>query len=338
MQKKKLILLTAILTCSLLLFTGCRNEQSLNTDNNNPSSSGESSDEKKHEHLYTETITKEATCLETGEKTFTCECGDTYTEPVDTVGHNYDVYVYNEDATIDSDGTETALCTICSTSDTRTAENTKLPNLYGMVFEDVSWYNHFCMEDTDIYYEPSFGARVIGHLNINDPVRVVAWAYNENAIYNYPPFDKTESPLEVSWDRIEFDGQIGYIPDKYTWRVQRDTSVTLHPLAANYPDIEGNGSGLFYPPNDGKWYYVYGASSGTPNMLVSKNPYCESMKIYDGQERNVLETVTDPNVKFKLTGRALCTYYNDRIGSYYIYEIEYNGGIAYIDSLTAVYE
>ena len=40
-----------------------------------------------HVHSYTETVTKEPTCIEVGEKTFTCECGDSYTEEIAAVGH-----------------------------------------------------------------------------------------------------------------------------------------------------------------------------------------------------------------------------------------------------------
>lgn len=43
-----------------------------------------------HVHSYTSSITKEATCTEDGVKTFTCECGDSYTETIPTTGHNYE--------------------------------------------------------------------------------------------------------------------------------------------------------------------------------------------------------------------------------------------------------
>lgn len=42
-----------------------------------------------HEHKYTETITKEPTCTEDGEKTYTCDCGDTKTEVIPATGHHY---------------------------------------------------------------------------------------------------------------------------------------------------------------------------------------------------------------------------------------------------------
>lgn len=42
-----------------------------------------------HKHSYTEEIIKKPTCTEKGEKTYTCKCGDSYTEPIDATGHNY---------------------------------------------------------------------------------------------------------------------------------------------------------------------------------------------------------------------------------------------------------
>ena len=38
---------------------------------------------KRHIHNYTSKVTKKPTCTETGVRTYTCECGDTYTEDID---------------------------------------------------------------------------------------------------------------------------------------------------------------------------------------------------------------------------------------------------------------
>ena len=46
---------------------------------------------------------------------------------VAALGHNYGDYVYNNDATTDADGTETATCSRCGEKDTRPAAGTKLP-------------------------------------------------------------------------------------------------------------------------------------------------------------------------------------------------------------------
>ncbi len=47
-------------------------------------------DANKHTHNYVESITKAATCTDTGVKTLTCDCGDTYTETIPATGHNYE--------------------------------------------------------------------------------------------------------------------------------------------------------------------------------------------------------------------------------------------------------
>jgi hypothetical protein len=54
-----------------------------------------------HTHSYTSAITKQPTCTVDGEKTFTCTCGDKYTQSVAANGHSY------------KDGK----CTVCGVSD-----------------------------------------------------------------------------------------------------------------------------------------------------------------------------------------------------------------------------
>ena len=42
-----------------------------------------------HKHSYTAKITKNATCTTDGVKTYTCSCGDSYTEIIKATGHNW---------------------------------------------------------------------------------------------------------------------------------------------------------------------------------------------------------------------------------------------------------
>ena len=42
-----------------------------------------------HTHSYTSKVTKQPTCTTTGVKTFTCSCGDSYTEKIPATGHKY---------------------------------------------------------------------------------------------------------------------------------------------------------------------------------------------------------------------------------------------------------
>ena len=141
--------------------------------------------QKPHMHSYTESVTKEATCTDKGIKTFSCNCGDTYTEVIKATGHNFEVvadskvfatctnsgkesdtkcsfcgdviegkvipkishsygeYVYNNDASTEKDGTETATCGNCGNKDTRTVAGTRVEicpyNLYTMAYDNQGY-------------------------------------------------------------------------------------------------------------------------------------------------------------------------------------------------------
>jgi len=135
MQKKILFILATIVTLSLSMLVGCGNQQETNnpstdqptttesTTTTEPTSTpteapttSEEPTEPPHEHAYTEAITTEATCEADGVKTFTCDCGDSYTEVITATGHNYGEYISNNDATYTADGTETATC-VCGLTD-----------------------------------------------------------------------------------------------------------------------------------------------------------------------------------------------------------------------------
>lgn len=83
-----------------------------------------------HTHSYTSAVTKVSTCTSEGVMTFTCSCGNSYTEPIGKTAHNYSSYTYNNDATYESDGTETAVCSVCGDRTTRTAGGTKLVHVH----------------------------------------------------------------------------------------------------------------------------------------------------------------------------------------------------------------
>ena len=63
-----------------------------------------------HTHSYTSSITEEATCTKTGIKTYTCACGDSYTEIIPMIPHSYSDSVTKE-ATCTEAGVKTYSCT-----------------------------------------------------------------------------------------------------------------------------------------------------------------------------------------------------------------------------------
>ncbi len=67
-----------------------------------------------HTHTYTSKITKAATCKEKGVKTYSCSCGDTYTEEIPATGHTYTEKVVAP--TYDAQGYTEHTCSVCGTS------------------------------------------------------------------------------------------------------------------------------------------------------------------------------------------------------------------------------
>ena len=69
-------------------------------------------------------MTKEPTCTESGEKTFTCKnCSDSYMEEISATGHEYESNVTKE-ATCTEDGETTYTCKKCSDTYTETVTAT----------------------------------------------------------------------------------------------------------------------------------------------------------------------------------------------------------------------
>ena len=85
-----------------------------------------------HVHSYTESVTTAPTCTTDGVKTFSCSCGNSYTETIPATGHQFGDYTYNNDATTSADGTKTRYCLVCGETETVTAEGTRksLPSWY----------------------------------------------------------------------------------------------------------------------------------------------------------------------------------------------------------------
>ena len=66
----------------------------------------------RHRYIYDETIIKEPTCTESGEKPLSCSCGQTTTETVPALGHDYRSEI-TKPATETEDGVKTFTCTRC---------------------------------------------------------------------------------------------------------------------------------------------------------------------------------------------------------------------------------
>lgn len=72
-----------------------------------------------HTHAWdTGIVTKEPTCTEDGEKTYTCTCGDTKTEPIKALGHDLKETVITE-PTCGTAGSKEITCSRCDYKDTK---------------------------------------------------------------------------------------------------------------------------------------------------------------------------------------------------------------------------
>ena len=68
-----------------------------------------------HEHSYTGVVTTQPTCTAEGVKTFTCSCGDSYTNPVAVVEHTEAIDAYVAPTCTETGLTEGKHCSACGT-------------------------------------------------------------------------------------------------------------------------------------------------------------------------------------------------------------------------------
>lgn len=66
-----------------------------------------------HTHSYTSAITKQPTCTADGVKTFTCKCGDTYTESIPAIDHKSSSWITDKPAAIGVSGSKHKACIVC---------------------------------------------------------------------------------------------------------------------------------------------------------------------------------------------------------------------------------
>ncbi len=121
MKKLLIILLSLLFVVCAVAFTGCSNKNSGNKDN-------DSIGNIEHIHNYTPFITPPS-CTEKGFTKYTCTCGNNYIDNfVVELGHNFTIYISNNDATYDKDGTKTAICSNanCTATDTIIDTGSKL--------------------------------------------------------------------------------------------------------------------------------------------------------------------------------------------------------------------
>jgi len=90
---------------------------------------GEDPNHVPHEHAYHETQRVEPTCTEVGYIEYTCDCGDTYTDPLPAASHSWGEW------SPAGDGKEVRYCDACGAEDYRTSEE----NTYSVQMLFLHW-------------------------------------------------------------------------------------------------------------------------------------------------------------------------------------------------------
>lgn len=237
--------------------------------------------EEVHTHNYAEEITTDATCEADGLKTFTCECGDTYTEPISATGHIYENYVSNNDATYLADGTETAKCNTCDLTDTRTAEGSKLEYTYTEINATM-----YATQTVNVRNLPSTDGEKIGSLSTNQEITVLGQCN------------------ETSWYKFELDGQTAFVSNSYL----STEKVEVQQSAGGGGNNLANHFGITLPATmtydngrtDVNWGIIWNSpTSFDPNSnFVSNDIYNGTQVIVSdltGSKNNCMAYITMPN-------------------------------------------
>ncbi len=94
--------------------SGNNSSTSSGSSSSGSSKSSNSGSTTKHTHSYTSTVTKQPTCSSTGVRTYTCNCGDSYTEEIAATGHTWVEYTYTEEVWHQGETANKFVCGDCN--------------------------------------------------------------------------------------------------------------------------------------------------------------------------------------------------------------------------------
>lgn len=106
-----------------------------------------------HTHTYTEKVTKAATCGAEGVKTFTCICGDAYTQKLPVLKeHTWGAWTTVKESTVLEKGQSQRKCSVCSTTEKK--DLALLNNrFYNDTLEGRWMTNSITVVPVEVYFE-----------------------------------------------------------------------------------------------------------------------------------------------------------------------------------------
>ncbi|MBQ7323312.1 MAG: leucine-rich repeat domain-containing protein, partial [Clostridia bacterium] len=291
-----------------------------NADSSSNSTDGDSTltpPSGEHVHSYTETVTA-PTCTEGGFTTYTCECGDNYTDtPVQKLGHTESDWIVDKEATYENAGSKYKECTVCH----EVLQTEEIPVLEKTASEGLE----YTLSDDGIYYIVS------GIGTCTDTALVIPSTYEGKPITSIgdDAFDACErltsvvipdSVTSIGCNAFEDCANLTsvMIGDGVTSignQAFRDcgnlTSITVHEGNANYQSIDGN----LYTKN-GKIFIQYAIGKTAteftiPDSVTTIDEYafrsCDSLTSITVHEGNANYQSIDGNLYTK-DGETLIQY------------------------------
>ena len=190
-----------------------------------------------HTHKYTATVTKAATCTEDGVMTYTCECGDSYTEVIKATGHKFGAWTTTTAATCTEDGVQTRTCSVCGEKETRTIAATGhkyVETIVAPTTTEQGYTLHKCSVCGDEYKD-----------NFTDPVKEpttlsgkVASQYNTSGDLRFLAMIQTADAAgaDVAYYDLKVDGKlVERVPVTKTYKSYVSNGKTQQaPAGANF--------------------------------------------------------------------------------------------------------
>ena len=131
-------------------------------------------------HQYTSSVTKSATCAATGIRTYTCMCGDSYTEIIPKLTtHTFGNWSTTKAATCAAEGTQSRKCTVCGKTETKSIAKTTTHSYTSKVIAPTTTAQGYTLHTCSVCgnsYKDNYTDKVHTHNYISQVTRTATCA------------------------------------------------------------------------------------------------------------------------------------------------------------------